>query len=148
MFQEDGFIWEEGANSFQPNQVIMSVARDLGLLSELVLANSNLPRYIYWNNTLHSLPVSLKQLWQSKLLSLRGKVAFVLGALGLVGQEDGWAGEESIQAFATRHFGTLEIIHLFLLYHCQCSIAYLWFMLNDSPAGAAGWVQAVRYFHG
>lgn len=102
---DDGFLWEEGANSFQPNEVILSVARDLGLLSELVLADSNLPRYIYFNNTLHPLPMSTKELFTTKLLSTKAKIRFVLGLLGVVAPMALGGGEESIEAFSSRHFG-------------------------------------------
>lgn len=115
MHTDGDFTWEEGANSFQPNEVILTVARDLGLLSDLVLADSNLPRYIYWNNSLQPLPVSLQQLFETRLLTLRGKIAFILGALGLVGPEGG-QGEESIEEFATRHFGVHFIFTSSLVY--------------------------------
>lgn len=103
VLSDGNFIWEEGANSFQPNQRILSVARDLGLLPDLVLADPNLPRYIFWNNTLHPLPMSLRQLIESKLLSFKGKLALMLGVLGLVSPEP--REEESIRDFAVRHFG-------------------------------------------
>lgn len=46
--EEDGFIWEEGPNTFQPTRQIMRLAVDLGLKDELVFADHELPRCVYW----------------------------------------------------------------------------------------------------
>jgi oxygen-dependent protoporphyrinogen oxidase len=66
---ENGFIWEEGPNTFQPTEAILRLAKDTGSLNELVLADGKLPRYVYWNGQLHSLPSSLTSFISTKLLS-------------------------------------------------------------------------------
>jgi protoporphyrinogen/coproporphyrinogen III oxidase len=66
---EDGFLWEEGPNSFQPTPSILRFAKDLELLDDIVLAEPGLPRYIYWEGKLHALPSSLKQFFATGLLT-------------------------------------------------------------------------------
>ena len=66
---EDGYLWEEGPNSFQPNIAILRLAKDLNMLDELVLADPSLPRFIYWNKDLHALPSSIHDILNFNLLS-------------------------------------------------------------------------------
>jgi len=63
----DGFVWEEGPNSFQPTPDIMKTAYEVGIADELVLADGSLPRFVYWAGdgageklaNLHALPTNL-----------------------------------------------------------------------------------------
>jgi hypothetical protein len=66
---EDGFQWEEGPNSFQPSATILRYAKDLGMVSDLVLADSKLPRFVYWNGALHKLPGGLRDIVSFSLLT-------------------------------------------------------------------------------
>lgn len=59
IISEEGYQWEEGPNSFQPNNAIIRLTKELGMLDELVFADPSLLRFIYWNKQLHSLPTSL-----------------------------------------------------------------------------------------
>lgn len=100
---EDGYLWEEGPNSFQPTPSIMTLLRDLNLLGDLVVADPSLPRYIFFDGRMHSLPRSLRSVVSNSLLSWRGKIAILLGSMGLVSRRP--VSEESIHHFITRHFG-------------------------------------------
>lgn len=103
---EDGFLWEEGANSFQPTPKLLKVAKDIGILDELLLANASLPRFIFWKNEMKSLPMSVRALWETDLLSWRGKWRLLRGLLG--GVRARRRQEESIEEFTTRHFGKIQ----------------------------------------
>lgn len=101
--QVDGYIWEEGPNSFQPSPSILNFASDLGIIEKLVLANASLPRYIYWNDRLHALPTKVVDFLKSQLLSSKGKLRLVFGLLGFIAKKP--TAEESIKEFSIRHFG-------------------------------------------
>ena len=81
---EDGFLWEEGPNSFLPTPALMKLAVDVGLKDELVLADRRLPRYVYWKGQLMPVPMSPPAMATSKLLSPTGKLRALFGALGFV----------------------------------------------------------------
>ena len=66
---DDGYLWEEGPNSFQPNRAILRLAKDLNMLDELVLADPTLPRYVFWEGELHALPSGPRDLLNFNLLS-------------------------------------------------------------------------------
>lgn len=102
--KKDGFIWEEGPNSFQPTPTIMRTAFELGIADQLVFADRKLPPWVYFEGKLHALPKNLPgDLLGFDLLSWPGKIRAGLGALGLIAQEPD--SEESIEDFVTRHLG-------------------------------------------
>jgi len=103
--QKDGFLWEEGANSFQPNPTILRYAKDLGILDEMVLADSKLPRFIYWENKLFALPSRIIDICSLKLLTWPAKIRMILGVLGFISKKPPDTKEESIKEWITRHLG-------------------------------------------
>lgn len=53
---EDGFVWEEGPNSFATQPSIVRIAYELGIDDQLVFADESLPPWINHNGKLHPLP--------------------------------------------------------------------------------------------
>lgn len=110
---DEGFVWEEGPNSFQPTPYICRIVHELNITSDLVLADGTLPRFVYWKGggagdklaNLHALPTNLPgDLLQFNLLTWPGKIRAGLGAIGLIAPPPS-SGEESIREFVTRHLG-------------------------------------------
>lgn len=100
---ENGYIWEEGPNTFQPAAHIMRLAVDVGLKDELVLADHSLPRFVYWEDELYALPMKPADLPSFRLLSLPGALRAGIGAAGFVAPPP--KHEESIREFVSRHLG-------------------------------------------
>ena len=53
---KDGFIWEEGPNSFATQPSIVRIAYELGIDDQIVFANEALPPWVNHNGKLHPLP--------------------------------------------------------------------------------------------
>ncbi|CAB9517145.1 Protoporphyrinogen oxidase 1, chloroplastic [Seminavis robusta] len=53
---DDGFIWEEGPNSFATQPSIVRIAYELGIDDQLVFADEALPPWVNHNGKLHPLP--------------------------------------------------------------------------------------------
>jgi len=105
--EEDGFVWEEGPNSFQPTPTAMRVAYEAGVADELVFADKTLPPWVFYGGRLHALPKNLPgDLLNFNLLSWPGKIRAGLGAVGLwLEKPKPEDKEETIEEFVTRHLG-------------------------------------------
>lgn len=108
--EADGFLWEEGPNTFQPTAAIMRLAHDVGLADEVVLADSKAPRLVYYEGQLYPLPLNnplVEGALSFNLVSWPGKIRAALGSLGLpfVLRSYEGSGEESIEGFVSRHLG-------------------------------------------
>jgi len=53
---DDGFLWEEGPNSFATQPSIVRIAHELGIGENLVFADESLPPWVNHNGKLHPLP--------------------------------------------------------------------------------------------
>merc|ERR1719199_2504178 len=53
---EDGFVWEEGPNSFATQPSIVRIAYELGITDDLVFADEPLPPWVNHGGKLHPLP--------------------------------------------------------------------------------------------
>jgi len=54
--KEEGFIWEEGPNSFATQPSIVRIAHELNIDDQLVFADESLPPWVNHNGKLHPLP--------------------------------------------------------------------------------------------
>ncbi len=107
----NGFLWEEGPNSFSPQAELMKLAVDVGLKQELIFADRKLPRFVYWQNKLQPVPMTPQAMIQSGLLSFPGKLRALFGALGFVAPAMGATlsqqnDQETVSQFFRRHLGT------------------------------------------
>lgn len=121
---DDGFIWEEGPNSFATQPSIVRIAYELGIDDQLVFADESLPPWVNHNGKLHPLPKGqggkgpqgqielvfgpngvLKFALAGELLSWPGKIRAGIGAfLGHSPPPQGQK-EETIREWVTRILG-------------------------------------------
>jgi oxygen-dependent protoporphyrinogen oxidase len=107
---DDGYLWEEGPNSFQPAPELLRLAVQVGLKDELVLADGKLPRFVFLNGKLNPLPMSPPSAIATKILTFGGKIRLALGALGFA--RPAMAGEESVDQFFSRLLGKQAVANL------------------------------------
>ncbi|KAI0518595.1 hypothetical protein KFK09_006031 [Dendrobium nobile] len=81
--ERDGYLWEEGPNSFQPSDAVLSMAVDSGLKDDLVLGDPNAPRFVLWNGKLLPVPSKPTDIPFFELLSFGGKLRAGFGAIGI-----------------------------------------------------------------
>ncbi|KFK30747.1 hypothetical protein AALP_AA6G021700 [Arabis alpina] len=101
--EENGFLWEEGPNSFQPSDPMLTMVVDSGLKDDLVLGDPTAPRFVLWNGKLRPVPGKLSDLPFFDLMSIGGKIRAGFGALGIRPSPPGR--EESVEEFVRRNLG-------------------------------------------
>jgi len=103
----EGFMWEEGPNSFTPSPEILQLAVDVGLREDLLLADGKLPRYVFWQGRMFPVPMNPVAAATTSLLSPWGKVRGLLGALGFVPPSaiNADSADETVAQFFRRHLG-------------------------------------------
>jgi oxygen-dependent protoporphyrinogen oxidase len=103
--QDDRYVWEEGPNSFQPNDSMLRAAVDAGVADSLVLGDPKSPRYVLWGGRLRPTPSGPDAL-TFDLMSLLGKIRAGLGAIGVLnGSPPADGREESVEQFIRRNLG-------------------------------------------
>ncbi|XP_065859895.1 protoporphyrinogen oxidase 1, chloroplastic [Euphorbia lathyris] len=101
--ERDGYLWEEGPNSFQPSDPMLTMVVDSGLKDDLVLGDPNAPRFVLWDEQLRPVPSKPADLPFFNLMSIGGKLRAGFGALGLRPPPPGR--EESVEEFVRRNLG-------------------------------------------
>ncbi|KAL6008919.1 Protoporphyrinogen oxidase 1, chloroplastic [Asimina triloba] len=101
--ERDGYLWEEGPNSFQPSDSMLALAVDNGLKDDLVLGDPTAPRFVLWNGKLRPVPSKPTDLPFFDLMSFPGKLRAGLGAFGIRPPPPGH--EESVEDFVRRNLG-------------------------------------------
>jgi oxygen-dependent protoporphyrinogen oxidase len=81
--QDSNYIWEEGPNSFQPNDAMLEAAVDAGVADQLVFGDPTAPRFVFWDKKLRATPSGPDAL-TFDLLSIWGKIRAGLGAVGIM----------------------------------------------------------------
>lgn len=120
---QEGFLWEEGPNSFATQPSIIRISHELDIADQLVFANEKLPPWVNHNGKLHPLPKGqggkgpkgqlelvfgpngvLKFALVGDLLSWPGKIRAGIGALlGHLPPPEGK--EETIREWISRILG-------------------------------------------
>ncbi|KAL6500196.1 hypothetical protein OROHE_025562 [Orobanche hederae] len=101
--ERDKYLWEEGPNSFQPSESMLTLVVDNGLKDELVLGDPNAPRFVLWNGKLRPVPSKPTNLPFFDLMSFPGKLRAGFGAIGFRPTPPGH--EESVEEFVRRNLG-------------------------------------------
>jgi oxygen-dependent protoporphyrinogen oxidase len=103
----DGFLFEWGPNGFLSSAAELGALVDeAGLSDELTQAAPvAAKRYVYWNGKLHALPSKPPRMVSMSLLSPRGKLRALGDLLVRVPAPTSATADESVYAFAARHFG-------------------------------------------
>lgn len=102
----DACILEAGPQSFLSTDPLLEMVEDIGLQSELLMADPRAPRYVLINGKLRPVPLAPPQLLASSVLGPRTKWKLIRDALGRSRppQED-----ESVATFVRRKF-TAELL--------------------------------------
>ncbi|KHN00246.1 Protoporphyrinogen oxidase, chloroplastic [Glycine soja] len=81
--ERGGYLWEEGPNSFQPSDPMLTMVVDSGLKDQLVLGDPDAPRFVLWNGKLRPVPGKPTDLPFFDLMSIGGKIRAGFGVLGI-----------------------------------------------------------------
>jgi len=99
--RRDGFLLEEGPQSFLLTAPMLDMIRELGIESELLRADPRAARYVLLRNQLRRVPLAPPQLFSSPLLGVRTKLSFLRDAFGRSCPPEA---DESIADFVRRKF--------------------------------------------
>ncbi len=102
-FEAEGFLLERGPNSLRGTHEFLDLVDDLKLNYKLITADPKAPAYVYFQNTLHPVPMSLRALLNTKLLSTNAKLRLLREPFVAARRA---AGEESLASFVRRRLGS------------------------------------------
>jgi len=136
---KDGYTWEEGPNSYQPGDAILTVACDAGMGDDILLADPNSDRFVLWDQELRALPKDIPTAVLGTFLTWPGKIRAGLGAIGL--RPPAPDKEESVKEFVSRNLGSEAFERLIEPF---CSGVYAGDPANLSSVAATGRVQRLE----
>ena len=99
---KDGFLFEAGPQSFQGTDVLLSLARELDIESELCKADPRAPRYVLRHGTLQKVPMSPQAVVTSSLMSAGARWKIVSEPFRRTKPP---SEEETVAKFVRRKFG-------------------------------------------
>ncbi|CAL53621.1 Protoporphyrinogen oxidase, C-terminal domain [Ostreococcus tauri] len=138
--KSDGtYTWEEGPNSYQPGDAILTLACDAGMRDDILLADPASNRYVLWDGKLRILPHSIESAVLGDFLTWPGKIRAGLGAIGIRPPAPGK--EESVKEFVSRNLGTEAFERLIEPF---CSGVYAGDPASLSSVAATGRVQRLE----
>jgi oxygen-dependent protoporphyrinogen oxidase len=100
--QKNGFLFESGPQSFQGNDALLGLIRELGIEGELCTADPKAPRFVLRHGKLQKVPMSPQALLTSSLLAPGSRWRVVSEPLRRTKPPDE---EESVANFVRRKFG-------------------------------------------
>ena len=136
---EGAYRWEEGPNSFQPGDAILTTACDVGLRDDILLADPSSYRFALWDGQLRALPATPADAVFGDFLSLPGKIRAGLGAIGIKPPPPDK--EESVAEFVSRNLGDEAFQRLIEPF---CSGVYAGDPRQLSATAATGRVQRLE----
>lgn len=137
---ENGYIWEEGPNSYQPGDAILTLACDAGMRDDILLADPNSDRYVLWDEELRALPKDIPTAVLGTFLTWPGKIRAGLGAIGIRPPAP-QGKEESVKEFVSRNLGVEAFERLIEPF---CSGVYAGDPAMLSSVAATGRVQRLE----
>ena len=141
---ENGYVWEEGPNSYQPGDAILTVACDAGMRDDILLADPNSDRYVLWDGELRALPKDIPTAVLGTFLTWPGKIRAGLGAIG-IRPPPPEGKEESVKEFVSRNLGVEAFERLIEPF---CSGVYAGDPAMLSSVAATGRVQRLEQLGG
>ena len=136
---ENGYTWEEGPNSYQPGDPILTLACDAGMKDDILLADPNSDRYVLWDGELRALPKDIPTAVLGTFLTWPGKIRAGLGAIGI--RPPAPDKEESVKEFVSRNLGVEAFERLIEPF---CSGVYAGDPAQLSSVAATGRVQRLE----
>jgi len=136
---ENGYVWEEGPNSYQPGDPILTLACDAGMKDDILLADPNSDRYVLWDGELRALPKDIPTAVLGTFLTWPGKIRAGLGAIGI--RPPAPDKEESVKEFVSRNLGVEAFERLIEPF---CSGVYAGDPAMLSSVAATGRVQRLE----
>jgi protoporphyrinogen/coproporphyrinogen III oxidase len=98
-----GFLFESGPQSFQGSETLLTLTYELGLESELQIADPRAPRFVVRNKHLHKIPMSPPAILASSFLTMTSRWKLASEPLR---RSHPPAEEESVANFVRRKFGS------------------------------------------